>query len=246
MSTAIHTDSQGLEAGFVKVPARGGELPAYRALPARSEKFPVVLVIQEIFGVHHYIQDVCRRLAKLGYCAIAPELYFRIGDPSKVTDWQEIRDRIVAQAPDEQVMADLDACAAFAESSGQGDLARLFVTGFCWGGRMTWFYAAHNPRLKGAVAWYGRLAGEKSELHPHNPIDVVGELKCPVLGLYGGLDKSIPPDQVEAMRAKGADIIVYPEADHAFHADYRPTYHQAAAEDGWRRMREFFERGSRS
>ncbi|HEV2445984.1 MAG TPA: dienelactone hydrolase family protein [Candidatus Sulfopaludibacter sp.] len=241
MSTATHTDSQGLVAGFVMIPARGGELPAYRALPAQPGKFPVVLVIQEIFGVHHYIQDVCRRLAKLGYCAIAPELYFRIGDSSAVTDWQEIRDNFVAPTPDEQVMADLDACAAFAEASGQGDLGCLYVTGFCWGGRMTWFYAAHNPRLKGAVAWYGRLAGEKNDLHPRNPIDAAGDLKCPVLGLYGGLDKSIPIDQVEAMRAKGADIVVYPEADHAFHADYRPTYNQAASADGWRRLREFFE-----
>ena len=151
-----------------------------------------MLVIQEIFGVHDYIQDVCRRFAKLGYLAIAPELYARQGDPSKAKDWQEIRDNIVAKVPDEQVISDLDAAAAWAEASAPGDLSKLFVTGFCWGGRMVWFYAAHNPRLKAAVAWYGRLAGEKNALHPREPVELVGELKCPLLGLYGGLDKSIP------------------------------------------------------
>jgi len=241
MPEAIHTGSAGLDAGFVGIPARDGELPGYRALPAAGAKFPVVLVIQEIFGVNGYIQDVCRRLARLGYFAIAPELYFRQGDPSKVKDWQELRDKIVSRVPDEQVMSDLDSSAAFAEASGRGDLSRLYATGFCWGGRMIWFYAAHSPQLKAAVAWYGRLSGEKNELHPKNPIDVVGELKCPVLGLYGGLDKGIPPDQVQAMQAKGAGIIVYPGADHAFHADYRPSYHPAAAEDGWKRMLAWFD-----
>ena len=239
MPEPIHTDSQDLEAGFVTVPVPHGGLPAYRALPTGGGPFPVVLVIQEIFGVHEYIRDVCRRLAKLGYFALAPELYFRQGDPSKAKDLDAIRD-IVARVPDDQVMSDLDACVAFAEATGRADPERLFVTGFCWGGRMTWFYAAHNPRLKAAAAWYGRLAGGK-----RNPIDVLGDLHCPVLGLYGALDKGIPLEQVEAMQAKGADIVVYPDADHAFHADYRPMYNRAAAEDGWRRMLQLFQRQTR-
>jgi carboxymethylenebutenolidase len=210
-------------------------------MPSGGGKCPVVLVIQEIFGVHEYIQDVCRRFGKLGYMAIAPELYARQGDPSKAKDWQEIREQIVSKVPDEQVMSDLDAAAAWAEADGHGDMSKVFVTGFCWGGRMTWFYAAHNPRLKAAVAWYGRLSGVKDALHPRQPLEVVGELKCPVLGLYGGLDKSIPQDQVEAMRAAGANIVVYADADHAFHADYRPTYNQVAARDGWRRMLRWFQ-----
>lgn len=237
---AIHTDPAGLEAGFVAVRARDGEIPAYRALPEGGGKFPIALVIQEIFGIHDYIQDVCRRLAKLGYFAIAPDLYYRQGDPKKYSNWQDLREKVVNKVPDEQVMSDLDSAAAYAAGTGKGDGARLYVTGFCWGGRMVWFYAAHNPKVKAAVAWYGRLAGDRDSLHPKNPAEVVGELNCPVLGLYGGLDKSIPQDQVEAMRAKGAEIIVYPDADHGFHADYRPMYNPAAAEDGWRRMLERF------
>lgn len=234
MPDPVHTDSAGLETGFIQIPVRDGVLPGYQAKPSGGGKFPAVLVIQEIFGVNPHIQDVCRRFARQGYHAIAPELYFRQGDPSKVTDWQEIRDKIVANVSDRRVMSDLDAAAAYSQAD------ELYVTGFCWGGRMVWFYAAHNPRLKAAVAWYGRLAGEKNELHPKQPVEVVSELKCPVLGLYGGLDKSIPQDQVEGMQSAGANIVVYPEADHAFHADYRPTYNEAAARDGWRRMLQWF------
>src|SRR5690349_111866 len=185
----ITTDAKGLEAGEVKIPVKDGEVPAYRAMPATGGPFPVVLVVQEIFGVHEHIKDVCRRFAKLGYLAVAPELYARQGDVSKLTDIQEIISKVVSKVPDAQVMADLDATVAWAKKSGKGDTAKLGITGFCWGGRIVWLYAAHNKDLTAGVAWYGRLVGDTDKLHPKNPIDVVADLKAPVLGLYGAADQ---------------------------------------------------------
>ncbi len=243
---AIATDATGLSAGAVMIPTTGGtSMPAYAAMPAGTGKFPTVLVVQEIFGVHEHIRDICRRLAKLGYQAVAPELYFRQGDPAVISDIPTILSSIVAKVPDAQVMADLDATAAWAAANG-GDPARLGITGFCWGGRVVWLYAAHNPKLKAGVAWYGKLVGEASALTPRNPIDVAAELTAPVLGLYGGADQGIPQDTVEQMRvavkqAKVAvEIKVYPDAPHAFHADYRPSYREAAAKDGWGRLQAWF------
>jgi carboxymethylenebutenolidase len=247
--TAISTDNQGLTTGEIKVAAAGGEMPAWRAQPDKGSNFPVILVVQEIFGVHEYIRDVCRRLAKLGYLAIAPELFARQGDPRKIGNVQEILSSIVAKVPDAQVMADLDACVAWAKNNG-GDTARLGINGFCWGGRITWLYAAHNPQVKAGVAWYGRLASPVSEMNPKHPIDIAGQLNGPVLGLYGGLDQGIPLDTVEKMAAalaaaknpasKASSIHVYDNAPHAFHADYRPSYRKEDAEDGWKRLQAWF------
>ncbi|MDR2240144.1 MAG: dienelactone hydrolase family protein [Zoogloeaceae bacterium] len=243
--TVIHTDEAALDAGPIDVPASGGALPAYRAMPAGGKNLPTVLVVCEIFGVHEYIKDVCRRLAKAGYLAIAPEMYARHGDVAKMSDIRQIIDGPVAATPDAEHMADLDACAAWAAQHG-GDPARLGITGFCRGGRTTWLYAAHNPKLKAAVAWYGQLKGAATANQPKWPIDLVAKLKAPVLGLYGGQDQGIPPEQVAAMReavaaaGKKAEIHVYPDAPHAFHADYRPSYRKADAEDGWQRMMAWF------
>ncbi len=239
--TAITTDEQGLVAGEVRIPVKDGEMVAYRALPKGAAKPAVVLVVAEIFGVHEYIRDVCRRLAKAGYCAVAPELFARQGDPRHYTAIPDILANIVNKTPDAQVMADLDACVAWAAGKG-GDTARLAITGFCWGGRITWLYAAHNPQLKAGVAWYGRLAGAARDLTPQHPVDVAARLHAPVLGLYGGADAGIPQETIDTMRAalkaagKTAEIHVYPNAPHAFHADYRPSYRKEEAEDGWRRM----------
>lgn len=243
--SAIHTDAAGLLAGPVKVSTADGEMVAYRAQPAGDGPFPVILVVQEIFGVHEHIADVCRRLAKLGYLAIAPELYARQGDPRTLASVQEVLTTIVSKVPDAQVLADLDACVAWASTHG-GDAARLGITGFCWGGRIVWLYAAHNPRVKAGVAWYGRLTGQASALTPKHPVDIADGLHAPVLGLYGGADQGIPPEAIQAMRerlkaAGDASVIhVYDDTPHAFHADYRPSYRKEAAEDGWRRMREWF------
>lgn len=246
--TVITTGEAGLEAGEVKIPVSDGEIPAYRARPAGGGSFPVVLVVHEIFGVHEYIKDVCRRLAHLGHLAIAPALYARQGDVSGMTDIQEIIEKVVSKVPDAQVLSDLDATVAWAEKAGQGQTAKLGITGFCWGGRIVWLYAAHAPALKAGVAWYGRLVGDRTELQPEYPIDVARELRAPVLGLYGGADTGIPMETVEKMRAalEAADsrskIIVYPEAPHGFHADYRPSYRPDAAKDGWRRLQEWLEK----
>ena len=243
--TIVATDRRGLLAGEVKVPVPDGAMVAYRAQPAKGGNFPVLLVVSEIFGVHEYIADVCRRLAKLGYLAIAPELFARQGDPRKLETTQDIVSGIVAKTSDTQVLADLDACGAWAGKHG-GDPLRLGITGFCWGGRVTWLYAAHNPQLKAGVAWYGRLDGEVNANTPKHPIDIAAELRAPVLGLYGGQDQGISLDDVEAMRgairnAGGkSDLHVYPDAGHAFHADYRPTYRPDAAADGWKRMQGWF------
>ena len=242
----IATDADGLTAGEVTIPTRDGGLPAYRAMPARGGPFPVALVVQEIFGVHEHIKDVCRRFAKLGYLAAAPELYARQGDVSKLSDINDIITKVVSKVPDAQVMADLDATVAWAQQSGSGDTRRLGITGFCWGGRIVWLYAAHSAQLKAGVAWYGRLAGKPSETQPKHPIDLVGSLKAPVLGLYGGSDQGIPPETVEqmlkALKAAGnpSEIIVYPDTPHGFHADYRPSYRKDQAQDGWKRLQAWF------
>ena len=237
----IRTGTEGLTAGEVRVPVADGEMAAYRAMPAGKTGLPVVLVISEIFGVHEYIADVCRRLAKEGYLAIAPELFARYGDPRKIPNVQDILAGVIAKTPDAGVMSDLDACVAWAAKHG-GDAKRLAITGFCWGGRITWLYAAHNPALKAGVAWYGRIDGEINDRTPKYPLDLAGQLKAPVLGLYGSADQGIPMDDVEAMKdaiAKAggkSQIHIYEGAGHAFHADYRPSYRKDAAEDGWKRM----------
>jgi len=249
--TAIKTGDEGLLAGEIKVPTADGEMPAYRAQPAKGKNLPTVLVVQEIFGVHEHIKDVCRRLAKLGYLAIAPELYARQGDPAKYTSIPELMSQLVSKIPDAQVMADLDASAAWAAKNG-GDPARLAITGFCWGGRITWLYAAHNPKLKAGVAWYGRLVGAASELTPKHPTDLAGKLNAPVLGFYGGQDQGIPLDTVAKMRealqagdnaaSKTSQIVVFDNAPHAFHADYRPSYRKEPAEAGWKQLQEWLKK----
>jgi carboxymethylenebutenolidase len=242
----ITTDTNGLEAGEVKIPVADGQIPAYRAMPASGGPFPTILVVQEIFGVHEHIKDICRRLAKLGYFAVAPELYARQGDVSNMTDIPKIISEVVSKVPDAQVMSDLDAAVAYAKATGKADTARLGITGFCWGGRIVWLYAAHNPALKAGVAWYGRLVGDADELHPKHPVDLAADIKAPVLGLYGAADTGIPVATVDRMRAalkdanKTAEIVVYPDTPHAFYADYRPSYRKDKAEDGWKRMLAWF------
>ena len=237
----ITTPSDGLDAGEVSIPTGTGTMPGYRAMPQGAGPFPVILVIQEIFGVHEHIRDVCRRFAKLGHMAIAPELYFRQGQVGGMTDMGAIMRDVVAKVPDKQVMADLDFTVAFAKASGKGDLGKLAITGFCWGGRITWLYAEHNPDVKAGVAWYGRLTGDKTENSPSHPIDGVTSLKAPVLGLYGAADTGIPVASVDAMKeacqkaGKTCEFQVYPDTPHAFHADYRPSYREGPAKDGWAR-----------
>ena len=234
-ATTITTDSKGLVAGEVSVPVADGKVPAYRAMPAKGGNFPVIVVIQEIFGVHEHIKDMCRRYAKQGYYAIAPELFARQGDVSKMTDIGKILSDVVSKVPDAQVFADLDATVAFAKASGKANTAKLGVVGYCYGGRIVWLYAAHNPAVKAGVAYYGLLAGMKSDIKAQDPIDVGATLKTPVLGLYASKDAYIPNDVVEAMRGalakggSGSEIVVFPGVDHGFNADYRPTYDAGAA-----------------
>ncbi len=235
-AAAITTAATGLIAGEVRIPVADGQIPAYRAMPKAGNRFPVVLVVQEIFGVHEYIQDVCRRLAQLGYMAIAPELFVRQGDVSKLSSIDEIRP-IVAKVPDTQVLSDLDATVVWAARSG-GNVKRLGITGFCWGGRIVWLYAAHSAQLKAGVAWYGRLVGDPTPLQPQSPIAVASLIDVPVLGLYGSADTGIPVSTVDQMKQalqtgkSGSEIMVYPDAPHGFHADYRPSYRQEPADDG--------------
>ena len=242
---AIHTSETGLAAGEMQVPVEGGQLPGYYARPQGAGPFPTVIVIEEIFGIHEYIKDTCRRLAKLGYCAVSVELYARIADLSKMTDAGAIVRDVISKAPDATVMSDLDALASWAAANG-GDPNRLGVTGFCRGGRGVWMYAAHNPRLKAAVAWYGPVMGTPSGIQPQNVMDMAGTIRCPLLGLYGAKDPGINPFDAEAAGAKAraaggtAEIVVYPDAGHGFHADYRPTYVRDAAMDGWDRMLAWF------
>ncbi len=244
---AIHTDASQLLAGTVEIPAADRRIPAYRARPEAGGPFPVVLVVHEIFGVHEYIRDLCRRLARAGYLAVAPDLYARQGDPTRLASVDEIVSQVVGHVPDAQVMADLDAAAAWAASDG-GDPrgAGLFATGFCWGGRIVWLYAAHRPDLVAGAAWYGRLSGPASPETPEHPIDLADRRLAPVLGLYGSEDAGIPLEGVFAMRKKlalarsASEILVFPGAPHGFHADYRESYRPMPAEEGWRRMLEWF------
>ena len=243
--TMITTDTGGLTAGEVKITTGNGDIPAYRAMPASGKNLATILVVQEIFGVHEHIKDVCRRFAKAGYLAIAPEMYYRQGDVSKLKDNKEIFAMVVSKVPDTQVMSDLDATAAWAAKNG-GDARRLGITGFCWGGRITWLYAAHNKNVKAGVAWYGRLVGDASDMTPKHPLELVDQINAPVLGLYGGADAGIPNDTVDKMNAalkekgKPSMIHLYPDTPHAFHADYRPSYRKAQADDGWQRATEWF------
>ncbi len=245
--SVITTDSNGLVAGEVKIPAAGGEIPAYRAMPASGSSFPVVLVVQEIFGVHEHIKDICRRFAKLGYLGVAPEMYARQGDVSKIQNIQEIVQNVVSKVPDAQVMSDLDAAVEWAGKN-KGNTSKLGITGFCWGGRIVWLYAAHSSKLKAGVAWYGRLVGQASELQPKYPIDIAAQLKAPVLGLYGGADSGIPNDTVEKMRAalkaagSKSEIILYPDTPHGFHADYRPSYRAQQSKEAWAKAIEWFKK----
>jgi carboxymethylenebutenolidase len=244
--TMITTDTNGLLANEVKIPAAGGDIPGYAAMPASGGPFPTVLVIQEIFGVHEHIKDICRRLAKPGYFAAAPALYAREGDVSGMSDIQEIVSKVVARVPDTQVASDLDATVAWAKGTGKADTARLGVTGFCWGGRQVWLYAAHNPNVKAAVAWYGAVKRPGTDLQPQSPLDLVGQLKAPVLGLYGGADPGIPVDTLEEMKTalkaahNPSEIVIYPDTPHGFNADYRPSYRPDQAKDGWTKMQAWF------
>ena len=247
--TAIKTSAEGLTAGEVSIDVHGFKLPAYRAAPAGKKNLPVVLVISEIFGVHEYIADTCRRLARAGYMAIAPDLFVRQGDPMAYGEMAKLMSEVIAKVPDAQAMGDLDAAVQWASANG-GDASKLAITGFCWGGRITWLYAAHGP-VKAGVAWYGRLQGNKNELQPTYPIDLVAKLKAPVLGLYGGKDTGIPQESVDAMKvalksgsaaAKGSEFVIYPDAPHAFHADYRPSYREQVAQDGWTHMLSWFQK----
>lgn len=243
----ITTDTNGIVAGEVKIPTKDVEIPAYRAMPEKGKNFPTVLVVQEIFGVHEHIKDICRRFAKLGYLAIAPEMYFRQGDVSKLQMNQIFP--VVQKVPDAQVMADLDAAVAWA-SKNKGNTKKLGITGFCWGGRIVWLYAAHNPKVKAGVAWYGRLVPppQKTPEQPTHPTEIAATLKVPVLGLYAGKDGGIPLDSVEKMKAELAkgksksEFVVYPDAQHGFHADYRPSYNKANAQDGWARLQAWFKK----
>ena len=241
--TTIKTDTTGLVAGEVTIPVGDFKMPAYRAAPAGKANAPVVLVVSEIFGVHEHIADVARRFAKAGYFAIAPELFVRQGDAGSYGEIAKLIAEVVSKVPDAQVMGDLDASVAWAKGQG-ADASKVAITGFCWGGRITWLYAAHSPAVKAGVAWYGRLVGQTSALNPAHPVDLAGKLNGPVLGLYGAADTGIPLDTVEQMKkalaagsaaAKKSEFVVYPDAPHAFHADYRPSYRKEAADDGWKR-----------
>lgn len=241
----ITTDSAGLIAGDVTIPAGDRDISAYRAMPASGEgPFPVALVVHEIFGVHEHIKDICRRFAKAGYQALAPDLFARQADVTKISNFSELF-KVAGATPDSQVMSDLDATIAWAARN-RGDDRRVGITGFCWGGRVVWMYADHNPKVKAAVAWYGPVTGQSSPLQPKHPVDIVRSLKVPVLGLYAGKDAMIRPDSVDRMRAllkeagSPSEIVVYPEADHGFFADYRPGYRKQDAEDGWKRLLEWF------
>ena len=247
--TEVKTDTVGLIAGEVTIPVGDFKMPAYRAAPASRVNAPVVLVVSEIFGVHEYIADVVRRFAKAGYFAVAPELFVRQGDAMAYGEIAKLMAEVTHRVPDAQVMGDLDATVAWAQLQGAG-VDRTAITGFCWGGRITWLYAAHNPAVKAGVAWYGRLVGERSALTPAHPVSLAARLAAPVLGLYGGQDGGIPLDTIDKMKAalatgsaaaKKSEFVVYPDAPHAFHADYRPSFRKEAAEDGWNRCLAWFQ-----
>lgn len=244
----ITTDTEGLSVDEVAIPVIDGHIPAYRAQPIGRTRLPIVLVVHEVFGVHEHIKDLCRRLAKDGYLAIAPELFAREGDSSQYATTAELIQNVVSRVPDGQVMSDLDATVNWAQGN-NGDIDKVAVTGFCWGGRIAWLYAAHDLKLKAAAVWYGRLTGPSTALMPTNPIDIVGELKAPVLAQYGGKDAGIPATDIARMRqllarapaaANGSEIIVYPDAGHGFNADYRPSYVAHDAKLAWQRMLDWF------
>ncbi len=250
--TKITTDDKGLIAGEVKIAVADGEIPAYRAMPdKKGKKFPVVMVVHEIFGVHEWIQDVCRRFAKLGYMAVAPALYARQGEIKDLKDPREINRQIYSKIPDTQSMTDLDSTVAWAAKN-SGDTKKLSITGFCWGGRIVWLYSAHNPKVKAGAAWYGRLVPSANSpvnaLQPTTPIDHVKELKVPVIGFYGGLDTGIPLDSVQRMQDElkkgksGSEIIVFPNAKHGFHADYRESYNKQASDEAWAKLLAWFKK----
>lgn len=245
--TAVQTSAEGLTTGRVEIDVNGFKVPAYRSAPAGKTNLPVVLVISEIFGVHEYVADVTRRLAKEGYLAIAPELFVRQGDPSQFKDIAKLQAELISKVPDAQVMADLDATLQWAAHNG-GNTNKVAITGFCWGGRITWLYAEHNPKIKAGVAWYARMEGQTNANNPKHPIDLVAALKAPVLGLYGGADTGIPVTSINNMKealaqaavkgnkaAKASEFVLYRDAPHAFHADYRASYRAAPATDGWHR-----------
>lgn len=252
--TAVKTSAEGLTAGEVTIEVKGFKMPAYRAAPAGKTGVPVILVLSEIFGVHEYIADVCRRFAKAGYLAIAPELFVRQGDAQSYGEVAKLMAEVISKVPDAQVMGDLDVTLDWAGANG-GDLKRVGVTGFCWGGRQTWLYTAHSPRIRAGVAWYGRLVGNASELTPKHPVELAAQLNGPVLGLYGAADTGIPVATVDQMKAalaaaasagkaaaRDSEFVVYPEAPHAFHADYRPSFRKEPAEDGWKRALAWFQK----
>ncbi|WP_338849938.1 dienelactone hydrolase family protein [Massilia sp. W12] len=242
--TMVKTPAEGLLSGEVVIEVNGHKMPVYRAQPAGKSNLPVVLVVSEIFGVHEHIADVARRFARQGYLALAPDLFGRQGDPTKYGTAAEVIKEVISKVPDAQVMADLDACVSWGRANGGSD--KLAITGFCWGGRITWLYAAHNPAIKAGVAWYGRLVGDKNANNPTFPVDLAPKLSAPVLGLYGAKDAGIPLDSVEKMKAALAqgksksEFVVYPNSGHAFHADYRPSYVEADAKDGWQRALAWF------
>lgn len=248
LAQAITTDEHGLTAGEVSISVADGKIPAYRAMPKKGKNLPVVLVIQEIFGVHEHIKDMCRRFAKLGYLAIAPELFTRQGDVSTMTDIGEILSKVVAKVPDEQVFSDLDATVAYVKSTGKANMGKLASVGFCWGGRTVWLYSAHNPAIKTGVAYYGLLNGMKSDIKANDPIDIASSIKAPILGLYASQDSFIKPEIIEQMQAgleksgSGSEIVVFPNVNHGFNADYRPTYNKIAADYSWQLTRDWLKR----
>jgi carboxymethylenebutenolidase len=241
----VHTDSAGLDAGEVQIPVKDGHIPAYYARPAQGTDFPVVLINEEVFGVNEYLQDTCRRFAKAGYLAVAPEIYARIADLSKMTDTSQVFREVISKKPDAELFSDLDATLVWAAQN-KGSATAIAETGFCRGGRNTWLYATHNPNLKAAVAWYGPIKGAPSDIQPKAALDVADQVKCPLLGLYGGQDAAIAVADVKEAEAKAkaagktVEIVIYPDAPHGFHADYRPSYRQADAEDGWKRLLAWF------
>lgn len=248
LAQAISTDTSGIKAGEVKVPVADGEIAAYQAMPAKGKNFPVILVIQEIFGVHEHIKDVCRRFAKLGYLAIAPEMFARQGDVSQMTDIGEILSKVVSKVPDQQVMSDLDATLAFVKANKKGNTAKVAIVGFCWGGRTVWLYANHNSSIKAGVAYYGLLNDMKSDIKEYDPIDIAAQIKVPVLGLYAATDSFIKPEVIDQMQAgleksgSLSEIIIFPNVNHGFHADYRPTYNKTAADYSWQLTRDWLKR----
>ena len=248
MAQAINTDDAGLIAGEVSVPVADGNMPAYRAMPKNGKNLPVILVVQEIFGVHEHIKDVCRRFAKLGYLAIAPELFGRQGDVSKMTDIGEILSKVVSKVPDTQVFADLDATVAYVKTIKKANTSNLATVGFCWGGRTVWLYAAHNPAVKTGVAYYGLLNGMKSDIKANDPIDIGSQIKAPILGLYASQDSFIKPEVIEQMQAEleksgsRSEIVMFPNVNHGFYADYRPSYNKTAADYSWLLTRDWLKK----